>query len=407
METLEEVGAIAAAGADFDTGGVFVEAVEPVGGVEVGVFEDGQIEGGLVERGGFIAVAEDRAQMGADGHQGSFGRIHDFMRNLLLLLAVLRIEGTGIAPDFVLAKQARPKGEVRGAGVVSERELWSWGERLERWELPGLKRKTLGTFETREGGCVVDVDGDGRMDVVAPTREGLAWFRAPRWERVVMDAEAETFECVGVELLGRRGVLVVHMGMQLRFYERPAAGGTRWPYREIYSFYTASHQGGLLVEDVDGDGRVDVLCGNYWVRSPAAFELPWTLYAINTWSEQAESAWASLARMGDRLLWAESRMSGARVGLFRQPEDARVLWDFSVVEMTPRALAKPRVAAWGGQFFVLGEDAGAASRLMTFTARGEGRILERGEPVRQVLPVRAGFAVVNGRRVAFYKKVPR
>jgi len=332
------------------------------------------------------------------------------MRSFLLLLLLAPIYGTGIAPDFVLARQRVPAAEVRGAALVSEREFWTWGERLERWTLPGLGRKTLGRFATKEGGCVADVDGDGRRDVVAQTAEGLAWFAAPRWERVIVDAEAETFECLGTELLGRRGLLVVHRGMQVRFYERPERLGGRWPYREIYSFYTTSHQGGLLLRDVDGDGRVDVLCGNYWIQSPAEFELPWRLYAINTWSEGERSAWAGLAWMGDVLLWAESRVAPARVGLFRRPADPRVLWEASLVELTPRAVAYPRgVGEWGGKFFVLGEDNGAASRLMTVTARGEVRVLERGVATRQVLVVTGGlaaggFVAMGPGRVAYYRK---
>ena len=51
------------------------------------------------------------------------------------------------------------------------------------------------------------------------------------------------------------GVLVVHRGMQLRFYEYPVD----LTYKEIYSFYSRSRQGGLLIADVDGDGIIRTL----------------------------------------------------------------------------------------------------------------------------------------------------
>lgn len=330
------------------------------------------------------------------------------MRSIVFCCATSAIFGTGIAPDFVLAKQRTARHEIRGAAWVNERELWTWGERLERWRLPQWAATTLGRFATSDGGCVVDLNGDGLMDVAAPTAQGLAWFRAPRWEREILDADARTFECLGVELLGRRGLLVIHLGAQVRFYERPGRAGERWPYREIYSFYTASYQGGLLVRDVDGDGRRDIVCGNYWIRSPEQFDLPWTLYAINTWSEQPLSAAARLAWIGKTLLWAESRMSPARVALFHPPADPRQLWEPAMLELSPRALAYPRgVDSWGESFFIVGESNGVASRLLTFTPRGEARVLERGHPVRHVLSTAAGFAAIGSRRVAFYRKAPR
>ena len=47
--------------------------------------------------------------------------------------------------------------------------------------------------------------------------------------------------------------------------------GKPWPYREIYSIYTPSQQTGLSMRDIDGDGRIDILCGNYWIQSPERF----------------------------------------------------------------------------------------------------------------------------------------
>jgi len=282
--------------------------------------------------------------------------------------------------------------EVRGAAMAGANEFWTWGERLERWTLPGLRRRTLARFSTREGGCVYDFDGDGRLDLIAPTDAGLAWFRAPRWERTVLDADAETSDCVGAEMDGRRGVLTIHLGAQVRFYERTG-------YREIYSFYTASYQAGLVRHDVDGDGRLDIFGGNYWVQSPAEFDLPWRLFAINTWSEQARSASARLAVGGAGLLWAESRMAVARVAWFRRPADPRVLW---TPVMADRAFAYPQAVAVVGETAYSGENNGGQSRFMRMTPDGRTALVSRGTPLHTLLAWREGLVAVGGRRVTVY-----
>lgn len=321
------------------------------------------------------------------------------MHSFLLLLAA----SSGLAQDFHLVRRQQPAHELRGAALAGERELWTWGERLVRWSLPDLQPETLGDFTTREGGCLFDVDRDGRLDLIAPTATGLASFRAPNWERTVIDAEAQTLDCIGTELLGRRGILAVHLGMQVRFYEAPARTADRWPYREIYSFYTASHQAGLLLHDVDGDGRADLFCGNYWIRSPAQFDLPWTLYAINAWSEQPRSASARLALLGRSLVWAESRMSPARVAIFSRPLNPRILWEPMLIDLG-RPLAFPQgLAVWRERFLVLGENNGSASRLVVFREDGKAKVIDRGWAAQSVLVGSDGFVVVGPKQVASYR----
>ncbi len=141
----------------------------------------------------------------------------------------------------------------------------------------------------------------------------------------VIETAAAAVDLVEAELFGRTGLLVVHRGMQLRFYE-PGGGGTRWPYREIYSFYTNSEQGGLLLRDIDRDGRPDILCGNYWVQAPAVFEESWRLFAINLFHEELLSASARLLWLGGRLLWVESKQNPARASWFTPPANPRELW---------------------------------------------------------------------------------
>lgn len=174
----------------------------------------------------------------------------------------------------------------------------------------------------------VDVDGDGRTERLEMKQESgpLLLYRGVSRRGQVIEAKLTTRECYWMEILGRRGVVVLPYGMQVRFYEFPGDFRKPWPYRDIYSFYTASWQGGLLQADVDGDGRKDLFCGNYWIQSPENFALPWRLYAINAFHEHPLSASAQLFWDGERLLWVESRRPQGRVVWFRPPADRKQLW---------------------------------------------------------------------------------
>ena len=118
--------------------------------------------------------------------------------------------------------------------------------------------------------------------------------------------------------------------MQMRFYQPSGE------VQDVYSFYTASEQAGILFADMDGDGRPDILSGNYWIRRPETFEEPWRLFAINTIHQTSKSARFRLALLepADGLVAAQGEMEDAQVVLFRKPGNPREQWT--------------RYAAWRG-----------------------------------------------------------
>lgn len=290
-----------------------------------------------------------------------------FHRTLLASLAGERIEGAALHRDALI----------------------TWGDRLLWWEPPYAKPRVLCRDESvgfGQGGCVMDVDGDGRPDVIAAARRprpALVWFRAPQWQRHIIEPGVDSADLMAASLFGRRGVVAVHRRGQVRFYEVPADPARPWPARDIYSFYTPSDQGGLTAADVDGDGRPDLVCGNYWIHSPGRFELPWSLYAINTWSEQRSSAMFRFAWVDGGLVACQREMAPARLAWFEKPADPRQPWVAHRLESSLH-LDRPQALATVGRDFVVGES-GGGGRLILFRNRGprkfDAAVVDRGAPL--------------------------
>jgi hypothetical protein len=277
---------------------------------------------------------------------------------------------------------------IRGAALTSAgTALFTWGSRVISWTLPEGRPQVLSEKSATygEGGCPFDVNRDGEEDLVLLEEPGrMVWLEAPGWKAREIDTGADFQDCLPATLHGRLGVLVIHRRMQIRFYMVPKNVRTKWPYREIYSIYTPSHQGDLLLADVNKDGFDDILCGNYWIRSPGSFDFPWRLFAINLWFEEEKSSMSrlELAPISGNdfpdLIVSQREMEAARLAWFSRPGDPTALWEEHRLEgklalRFPKALAAGDLDADGRPEIVAGEMAGGDSRLIMFRNDGNGR----------------------------------
>jgi hypothetical protein len=232
-------------------------------------------------------------------------------------------------PGFIehtLAKM--PGARIRGA-LFDQGTLVAWSDRVWWTTLPQAMPQAILQAKPRvlastghayaEGGALVDVDRDGRPDLILNDRDQLMWLHMPEGTPHVIATGIDTRDILAATILGHRGVIVVQKQMQVRFYEVPQDPSAPWTWQDLYSFYTPSREGGLAMADIDGDGRPDILCGNDWIRSPQAFDLHWRLFAINTWNELEDSAMLRLVYRDGILVAGQREMSPARLAWFEKP----------------------------------------------------------------------------------------
>ena len=288
--------------------------------------------------------------------------------------------------------------------AMGEGRLFAWGDRVVSWSIPSGKMRVLAPHgQFAEGGCLMDVTGRGPDLVLneGPPQRALIWLEAPTWKRHIIDTGVYAADILPLTLFGRRGILLIHRGAQARFYEIPRNPAEPWPVREIYSFYTPSDQGGLAIADIDSDRFPDIVAGNDWIRSPASFELPWHIFAIELWNEEPKSAMlrqglADLFGTGaQNLVAVQRRMPEARLAWFEKPTDPKQLWAEHRIEVAP-PLNHPNSLAVAdfdgdGKPDLLVAERGGAGRLLVFRNAGGGRfephVISSGRAIDHALAV--------------------
>lgn len=196
---------------------------------------------------------------------------------------------------------------------------WYAQESLDRWT-----RHTLGEQSPSDvGGAALDVDGDGWIDFIA----GGVWYRntgRPReekFERIVFDNDLAAVHDVmlgDVDGDGRTDVLTMSDKNNLRWYRIAAEPRRPWERHDI----GPSVHAGIGAGDIDGDGDLDVARSNLWFENADGKGTQWAVhenipfgnprppYALGTHCRVID-----LDRDGDSdLVMTENEIKAGRIG---------------------------------------------------------------------------------------------
>jgi len=138
-----------------------------------------------------------------------------------------------------------------------------------------FKKNTITSDFISEGVAVADINKDGKTDIIA----GAYWFEAPTWAKHEIAqpkvyAPATEFSnsflnfTLDVNQDGWTDVIRISLpGEEAVWYENP---GTHTGHWKMYMLLTNAGNESPAFEDIDGDGRADLLCND-----PIAKELIW------------------------------------------------------------------------------------------------------------------------------------
>jgi hypothetical protein len=176
-----------------------------------------------------------------------------------------------------------------------------------------FKKHVLTNDFISEGVAVADVNHDGKIDVLA----GTCWFEAPDWKRHELAPTkplkpgteySDSFlnNSIDVNQDGWVDLVVIgYPGDPAVWYENPKNKEGFWKKHAVMNAVGVGNESPNFV-DVDGDGRIDILCADIkakqmvWLSPPTKKgDTTWTRYAISAPNIPGTDRYAHGLGMGD------------------------------------------------------------------------------------------------------------
>lgn len=168
-------------------------------------------------------------------------------------------------------------GDLNGDGRPDLILGGNGGGGLVWYENPSWKRHSISNepgFRTDIE--VVDIDRDGKNDVVALTEQALVWYRNGDWAKTEIDRvqlhDVEVADLDGdgkIDIVGRNQTGFNGDGDKIYVYHQHAPD--RWRRRVLHG----PDGEGLVLADIDGDGRRDIVVNGYWFQNPGRVNGEW------------------------------------------------------------------------------------------------------------------------------------
>lgn len=145
--------------------------------------------------------------------------------------------------------------------------------------------------------CLIgDIDGDSRNDIVIGSKYGddnLVWYENPTWERHIIATTHLEAGGMLVDITGNGKLDIVagnpmdapegYTNTELYWFESPEDPHQLWTTRLITSSFQKYHD--QAVGDVDGDGKIEIVFASQGAKVLAYFDIP-ADPRVSPWSEE-------------------------------------------------------------------------------------------------------------------------